>query len=645
MKKLLLVIAAAVCLTQAGYAQKSFLSHPVFKAENASLNKSIKKVAPQAEEAGDALVFSYCEGFDQGLGVGQAGVDLKGAMEIPAETAQSWGDAEIVKINVGYGSAAVRSITLFITEALNGTPLYSQTATISKLNDWNEFELETPFKIEGKKFFVGYQVRTRSVNDYPIGVDGVPTASKLGDYIAVGNQWDHIGADFGNISIQIVVTGDNLPKNDVAVAGLQVPLYVKPGVEFAATARIRNAGANKVTSMTGSVTVGNKTFDNLTIELPEGGLEGGGSADVTINGLSSDQEGGAVPVTLTVNTVNGVEDTNTANNVASASLLCLTEGYPRNVVVEEWTGTWCGWCVRGLVGMNYMRENYGDEGFIGIGVHAGNTTPDPMEVSSYMPFIYAYADGFPGCIVNRKYILDPNTDDLRYCYNYERNIPALAQVELKATYEGDLPQNFDVTANVKFAADESEVDYRLAFVIIQNNMGPYPQTNYYAGGSYGAMDGWENKGSRVSTYFNDVARDIFVWNGIAESIPANVTKNTDYTYTTSISTSNVTDFSQCEVIALVINGITGYIENGVMVKPVDAETSVSDVLAGGLTVNTVPGGVVVNGDCRALDIYSVDGKKVVATSANGFARVAPGMYIVKAVGADNKVVTKKVSVR
>ena len=47
-----------------------------------------------------------------------------------------------------------------------------------------------------------------------------------------------------------------------------------------------------------------------------------------------------------------------------------TATYDRVTVVEEGTGTWCGWCVRGIVALEYMRENYPDK-FIGIGVHYG----------------------------------------------------------------------------------------------------------------------------------------------------------------------------------------------------------------------------------------------------------------------------------
>lgn len=35
-------------------------------------------------------------------------------------------------------------------------------------------------------------------------------------------------------------------------------------------------------------------------------------------------------------------------------------GYERKVVVEELTGTACGWCPRGLVGMKMLRDLYGD---------------------------------------------------------------------------------------------------------------------------------------------------------------------------------------------------------------------------------------------------------------------------------------------
>ena len=69
------------------------------------------------------------------------------------------------------------------------------------------------------------------------------------------------------------------------------------------------------------------------------------------------------------------------------------------VIVEEGTGTWCPWCVRGTVFMDVLSHRY--EGlFIPIAVHNG----DPMVVSEYDQFVANWPEysGYPGMIVGRQ---------------------------------------------------------------------------------------------------------------------------------------------------------------------------------------------------------------------------------------------------
>ena len=44
-------------------------------------------------------------------------------------------------------------------------------------------------------------------------------------------------------------------------------------------------------------------------------------------------------------------------------------------LIEEYTGTWCGWCPRGFTGMEMLRETFGED-FIGVAIH----NQDPMAV-------------------------------------------------------------------------------------------------------------------------------------------------------------------------------------------------------------------------------------------------------------------------
>ena len=179
-----------------------------------------------------------------------------------------------------------------------------------------------------------------------------------------------------------------------------------------------------------------------------------------------------------------------------------TATYDRVTVVEEGTGTWCGWCVRGIVALEYMRENYPDK-FIGIGVHYG----DVMENSVYIN--KTGISGFPGCNINRT--------DMGSDVNQSVFVNAVATYSSKKAYgkvsvtKAELnPATFTVTASAEaeFCYTGSD-SYKIAFVLLQDNVGPYAQNNYYSGGGNGTMGGFESLPNPTNVVFNDVARAIF----------------------------------------------------------------------------------------------------------------------------------------
>ena len=72
------------------------------------------------------------------------------------------------------------------------------------------------------------------------------------------------------------------------------------------------------------------------------------------------------------------------------------------VIGEEATGTWCGWCPRGAVALNWMDKDY--EGYWqGIAVHNG----DPMTDPDYDNGIAPYISGYPSGLVDRGSDIDP----------------------------------------------------------------------------------------------------------------------------------------------------------------------------------------------------------------------------------------------
>ena len=206
-----------------------------------------------------------------------------------------------------------------------------------------------------------------------------------------------------------------------------------------------------------------------------------------------------------------------------------TSAYLWKVVAEEVTGTWCGYCVRGIGAMNYMSENY-PQGFIGIAVHNDGSpqVPDSMAIpgEEYLNDIFSHMGtaGFPHAGVNRNamYWDDPANIPSIYTYikdSYQNTVG----LQLTASYD---EQTNQITADVDayFASDNDKAKYNLAYVVVENNVHRthaetgilnnycgYDQINYYADGAYGEMYGFENLPSIINAddmWFQDVARGI-----------------------------------------------------------------------------------------------------------------------------------------
>ena len=95
--------------------------------------------------------------------------------------------------------------------------------------------------------------------------------------------------------------------------------------------------------------------------------------------------------------------------------------------MEEGTGTWCGWCPRGIVAFRYMAEKY-PETFIGIAVHKS----DNLETNTYS---YLKFNGYPSCYVNRnlRNSTSPEAGTLEVMHNKAVAIPPHVGVEVTAS--------------------------------------------------------------------------------------------------------------------------------------------------------------------------------------------------------------------
>ena len=376
-------------------------------------------------------------------------------------------------------------------------------------NEQIDIQLPTPCEIPASGIYVGYSFTitsaTTSNDAYPVLFGGEPAINTLilKTEKNVPDWSDLYSNGFGKLFLQVLLEGTFA--ENIATAADFGPVYSVLGESTTAMIAVTNGGGTPLSSIDYTITT-----DGVT----------GAEQHADIANPIAFSNTGKVKITVAAK-VNG--NANTAEDAsANFTLYTLPELVERNIVVEEYTGTGCGYCPRGLVGMEKMRQAFGDR-FVGIGIHQYNSS-DAMYIATS-----AYAklnfEGAPSCRINRGEIIDPyygSADDILVDCVEELAIPALAKVNVSATIDEEL-KKVDAKAQVETLLDNSE--YTLEFVVIGDGLtgtgSGWNQSNYYYqysaselpedlaifgnGGKYGksSVTGWIfNDVALVSSYVN-----------------------------------------------------------------------------------------------------------------------------------------------
>ena len=317
----------------------------------------------------------------------------------------------------------------------------------------------------------------------------------------------------------------------------------------------------------------------------------------------------------------------------------------QKVVAEEVTGTWCGYCVRGIIAMEQMREEHPDD-YIGIAVHCGSGNwPDAMEIDPaiYNDLLFSELGmtGYPHCTVNRqkKYTGDPA--NIPYYYNQVKNdAKPKAGIELTAEYDAELDQ---ITAHTKilFTTNEYNADYRHLYVLIENAVHGegygYYQSNYYSGvAGMGRFTDLPSTVPDTEMTYPDVARAIYgTYYGIPDIYSTTITAGevTYYDYILDSIPASILVRENCELAVLLLN------KNGVIVN---ADKVNLGELSGFSAIDEVRADMR---DAKFSDnrIYTLDGKCL--SSASHVGQLRQGIYLKVKTDEDGVRRTQKIIVR
>lgn len=297
------------------------------------------------------------------------------------------------------------------------------------------------------------------------------------------------------------------------------------------------------------------------------------------------------------------------------------------VVAEEVTGTWCGYCVRGLVAMEQMRAEH-PEDYIGIAVHASSPNwADGMafDQTQYIDPLFQRLgmSGYPHCTVNRqkRFTGDPAEIPSYYSQAKNGNKPKV-DIVLTAEYDAELDQ---ITAHTDLfsCTDDTEADYHCVFVMIENEVrgrgiGFY-QNNYYAGvRGYGNYTNWPDVVPDTLMVYPDVARALYgTYDGVADLYPTQLEQGMTYSasYTLDSIPTMIHERVNTELAVLLLNK-NGVIANADKIKLANLEGYTTGIRAIEME----------HGDSVSTRIFTADGKCLGAVAIE---TLRQGIYIIE----------------
>jgi len=191
------------------------------------------------------------------------------------------------------------------------------------------------------------------------------------------------------------------------------------------------------------------------------------------------------PVKVWVTATGDADHTNDSATTAAVGVAFMPK---KRLLFEEATGSWCGWCVRGIVYMDSLFNADSNNVSI-VSVHNN----DPManmnsSTMAYNTLVAGMVSGFPSMVIDRRETSDPS--EAFAVYSAENGYFGFADMGLKAVIGGG---NVTGTVRVKPATNLSG-DYRIEIVVEEDNVhkgggalgsNGWKQHNYYAVGGSG----------------------------------------------------------------------------------------------------------------------------------------------------------------
>ena len=524
-------------------------------------------------------------------------------------------------------------------------------------------KLPTPFTIPADGALVGYSYDGKS-SDKSIVLAGISSeaAGCFFQYDYEGERnFESLSSIVGmSSSIQIGLDVSDCEANDATVSAnpeLTTLVNTKQQYPF----YITNNSAKPITQLTYSISVDgvNGAEKSLDLSSPIEPME-----TASIPYTTAFEDDGVHTVELNISKVNGNTNIN-KHSSAEYSIIALEKSADRVSVVEEQTGTWCGWCPRGHVALDLLNKQLGDK-VVTLAGHFtnGESQVDPMNIlgDNITSQAEAFADygrvamtlssllgggGLPGAMFDRVVAADPyvganTTKGKNGTYEYgatdlvnllkEEN-PSEADFSMTASWADDKNTDIKVDLTTTFNYNRfGSFPYGVAFVLSENGMtgkgATWKQLNYYSklAGVNGASDfnnpdmaAWFKAGSYVSTTYDNVV--VQAWNplgnaAIVDKSVTDIVKGEAIPFSTTLKVNSdlIQNYNNLTLSALLVNLNSLAVVNAAKVVLGNCAAGIEDVnseannnVVSRYNVN----GMRINGAQKGLNIVKLANGKVV----------------------------------
>ena len=525
-------------------------------------------------------------------------------------------------------------------------------------------KLPTPFTIPAEGALVGYSYDGKS-SDKSVVLAGTSTAD-AGFYFQYDYEGERSFESLASIvgmssSLQVGLDVSDCEANDATVSAnpeLTTLVNTKQQYPF----YITNNSAKPITQITYSISVDGEKGAEKSLDLSSP-IESMETASLPFTTAFEDE--GVHSVELNLSKVNGNTNINKQSS-AAYSIIALEKSADRVSVVEEQTGTWCGWCPRGHVALDLLNKQLGDK-VVTLAGHFTNSESqvDPMNIyqldenSTQAEALadYGYVamnlssmlggGGFPGAMFDRIVAADPyvganTTKGKNGTYEYgatdlvnllKEGNPSEADFSMTASWADDKNTDIKVDLTTTFNYDRfGSFPYGVAFVLSENGMtgkgATWKQLNYFSKlvGVNGASDfnnpdmaAWFKAGSYASTTYDNVV--VQAWNplgnaAIVDKSQTDIVKGEaiPFSATLKVNSDLIQNYDNLTLSALLVNLNSLAVVNAAKVVLGKCAAGIEDVnseannnVVSRYNVN----GMRINGAQKGLNIVKLANGKVV----------------------------------